>query len=252
MISLKSGGLALALMTACAPAVLAEGFDPRDNCYELLNDSSDLDKIMVASWAYGFLTVHQGEARAVNLDSLRVMLSNLSGVCTDHQDMSLLQVVSGSGPQNTAAEPDNAPSGEAAVRAMLQAFLTPGADLVALTKAILPTDEDIRAVYEEPLASALITAYAAAMKPGLALGPKPGQSELIVVHTTTDHLIAGDPVIEEFPGGYKKAVAYMKPGFPIVRFKFVAPGKTSGMAFDGLVYVNGHWALIPKPWRSIP
>jgi len=43
----------------------------------------------------------------------------------------------------------------------------------------------------------------------------------------------------------------MKPGIPIVRFKFVEKGETSGLAFDGLVYVDGRWTLLPKPWRSL-
>lgn len=24
-----------------------------------------------------------------------------------------------------------------------------------------------------------------------------------------------------------------------------------GMAYDGLIYVNGHWAWFPKPWRVL-
>jgi hypothetical protein len=37
----------------------------------------------------------------------------------------------------------------------------------------------------------------------------------------------------------------------IYRFKFVEPGKDLGMAFDGLIYVNGHWRIFPKPWRAL-
>ena len=56
---------------------------------------------------------------------------------------------------------------------------------------------------------------------------------------------------EIFPGGYKRVVQFMKPGIPIVRFKFVKPGDRIGLAFDGLVYVNGRWALMPKPYRAL-
>ena len=31
----------------------------------------------------------------------------------------------------------------------------------------------------------------------------------------------------------------------------VLPGESLGMAFDGLVHVNGHWAWFPKPWRAL-
>jgi hypothetical protein len=57
--------------------------------------------------------------------------------------------------------------------------------------------------------------------------------------------------LNEFPGGYKDVLAHMKPGIPIVRFKFVEPGKRLGMAFDGLVHVNGRWVLMPRPWRAL-
>ena len=41
----------------------------------------------------------------------------------------------------------------------------------------------------------------------------------------------------------------IEPGHTIYRFKFVQPGKNIGMAFDGLVKVNGRWVIFPKPWR---
>jgi len=31
----------------------------------------------------------------------------------------------------------------------------------------------------------------------------------------------------------------------------VKQGETIGLAFDGLVYVNGHWVIMPKPWRAL-
>ena len=35
------------------------------------------------------------------------------------------------------------------------------------------------------------------------------------------------------------------------RWKFTKPGEDLGMAYDGLVFVNGHWAWFPKPYRAI-
>ena len=35
------------------------------------------------------------------------------------------------------------------------------------------------------------------------------------------------------------------------RFKFVTKGQTAGLAFDGLIYVNNRWVLMPKPWRAL-
>ena len=40
-----------------------------------------------------------------------------------------------------------------------------------------------------------------------------------------------------------------KPGLTVYRWKYTKPGEPLGMAYDGLIYVNGHWAWFPKPWR---
>ena len=46
-------------------------------------------------------------------------------------------------------------------------------------------------------------------------------------------------------------VQFFKRNVPIVRFKFVKQGETTGMAFDGLIYVNDRWVIMPKPWRVL-
>jgi hypothetical protein len=136
---------------------------------------------------------------------------------------------------------------------LLQHFLEPDADYRALTLKLRPRTEDYDAVYRQPLAGLLEKTHKPMWQDeGSAIMPKPGQTEILLGLTTTDNLIAKDSQLGEFPGGYEDVLSYMKPGNPIARFKFVAPGETLGMSFDGLVYVNGHWVLIPKPWRALP
>ena len=53
-------------------------------------------------------------------------------------------------------------------------------------------------------------------------------------------------MLAEFPGGYKAVLPHLKPGNAIVRFKFVKPGETHGMAFDGLIHVNGALGADPE------
>lgn len=141
-------------------------------------------------------------------------------------------------------------SPEAAQR-ILQAFLAPGANYAELTAQLRPAPEDYAVVYKEPLAEKIAAAHAGLWASGAAIAPKRGQSELLMVYATTDQLIAGQPVLKQFPGGYDQVRQYLNPGVPIVRFKFVKPGETLGMAFDGLVHVNGRWVLMPKPWRAM-
>lgn len=136
---------------------------------------------------------------------------------------------------------------------LLQRFLAPGADLRALTLLLRPRRDDYLTAYRQPLAGRLAASHEQLWADETtAIGPQAGQSELLLGVTTTDRLIAGKPELEEFPGGYRQVLDFLQPGVPIARFRFVAPGATLGMSFDGLVYVNRRWVFIPKPWRALP
>lgn len=134
-------------------------------------------------------------------------------------------------------------------RAVAAQFLAaaPGDKMAALGK-LRPTAADYRAAYREPLAGRLEEAQKSMWDSGKPLVGRPNQTEVIITFTRTDDLIDGKPVLDEFPGGYKDITSQMIRGVPIVRFKLVEPGKTSGIAVDGLIHVNGRWVLIPKPW----
>jgi hypothetical protein len=137
-------------------------------------------------------------------------------------------------------------------KALLQAFLKPGADYAGMSKALRPTTADYKALYNDAFAGKLEAMYGPAWDAGaLVLKPKAGQSELLLFSATTDDFKAGNEKAGKFPGGYKKVANELKPGQTLYRFKFVKPGETLGMAFDGLAHVNGRWVIVPKPWRAM-
>ena len=106
--------------------------------------------------------------------------------------------------------------------------LKPSADQIA---AIAGTEEDARA----------LAAYADKVFAGIpdsGIGGKEGQTEIRVT------------LPENLPGGYSRHASHFKPGLKIYGFKYVAPGESLGMAFDGLVQVGGQWIMIPKMWRA--
>lgn len=227
-------------------AAQAEGFDPRDNCNDMMVRATDAEKIMIAAWSFGYLSAKQGDARPVDTANNGVILRNLAAACAGNPGYSLLEIVDAS--RKPAADTSGS---EAHARAMLMGFYAPDADLVELTAALRPSEADIRAVYGEPLASILVAAYGRLFKPGTKFGPKPAHDDLIVVRATTAGLKGGDAVLSDFPGGYKDILPYMIGDHPIVRFKFITSGETLGLAFDGLIFVNDHWVLMPKPWRYL-
>ena len=242
------------MLTVTASGAQAEdinGFDPAKSCVEVLsNTGGTTDQFMIASWVFGYLAAQNGTLRPVTIDNNKVVLKNLTKACIDSGGAPLLDLVKKSrseagdnGGSNKGSEED--------ARAVLSKFLNSDSDLKGLTQAVLPSAEGVRAVYDEPLAGRIMAMYDAALTPDVRIGPKPGQSELLVVYTTTGALKSGAPVLDEFPGGYKKVAPYFKADVPIVRFKFVEPGKTLGMAYDGLVFVNDSWMWMPKPWRAL-
>lgn len=98
----------------------------------------------------------------------------------------------------------------------------------AQLEKIAATPEDAKKL------SAYTDALYASVKDGLKANP--GQTEIFVP--------------EGLPGGYTRTAAKFKSGISIYGFKFVEPGKEIGMAYDGLIKVDGTWVMIPKAWRA--
>jgi hypothetical protein len=239
----------LPLLTAgliSATPAQAEGFKPTDNCLQTLNDISDVDRVLLGAWIMGYIDSTNQGASLVRFDNAMTVLKNLTGVCARNPDASILEVVQGNG-KNT---PDT-PGTKAHAEAFLTQFVQPNADRVALTASLGPSEAEIRAVYAAPLAYALVAMYNEMFQPGVQIGPKTGQTQVLVWMGTTATLRAGDPVLEDFPGGYGDVRGFLQGDYPIVRFKFVKPGESLGMAFDGLIWINDRYVLMPKPWRAL-
>lgn len=106
----------------------------------------------------------------------------------------------------------------------------PGLEVVAAITANAEAAEKLDAYVE--------TIYAGIPADGSAA--KAGQTEILVT----------GPALADLPGGYSKAAANFKAGVQIYGFKYVAPGETLGMSYDGVFSVDGKWYMIPKAWRA--
>jgi hypothetical protein len=159
-------------------------------------------------------------------------------------------------PASTAAPAPEQPAAdtgdEAGARAMLQKLLAPGADRTALSKALRPAKDDYAAMFDAATAKKLQPLYDARWdKEPLVIEPRAGQTELKLASATTEELRAGGGKAGEFPGGWKRIAPHLAPHRTWYRFSFVEPGHELGRSFDGLTFVNGHWAIVPKPWRGL-
>lgn len=135
---------------------------------------------------------------------------------------------------------------------LLNKFLEPNANYQELTTNLKPTDEDYTAYFDASIADKAKTIYGELWSdPNTIIAPKEGQTELLLFQATTEEIKNQTGSGLEFPGGYTDIIDKIKPNQTIYRFKFVKPGETLGMAFDGLVNVNGHWTIFPKPWNIL-
>jgi len=237
--------MAAAAISLATPLAASDfDFDPFAPCSETVNDASPQKVFYVAMWATGYAMASRQQSGDVDFIRMSDMWAELSKGCEANPSASMVDIVSGSAAQSSV-DP----------RPMLMRFYEPNANFTALTLALQPTEAEIRAVYAEPLASILVESYAE-MYSGLAasgggLGPKPKHNDLLIVQTTTAELARDASIQREFPGGYSQVLSYFIGDYPIVRFKFVTSGESIGMASDGLIFINDHWVLMPKPWRSL-
>jgi len=145
------------------------------------------------------------------------------------------------------------PGTEAGAKALLSTLLKADTDRAAMTRALRPTDSDYDAIFVAEAAAKAKEGYASLWDSRNAvIKPKEGQTALLLWSATSADIKAWQgSAAKDFPGGWKGVGASLKDGLTFYRFKFVKPGETLGMAFDGLVHVNGHWAWVPKPYQAI-
>lgn len=148
--------------------------------------------------------------------------------------------------------------GEAGARALLTALQKGSAEeRHTLSLALKPTLDDYKAIFASvDVAKKAQDGYQRLWgkiesKQWPGIGPsRSEQTALLVWAASSEDLQQKKGNASHFPGGWRHVADKLKPGLTFYRFKFVKPGETLGMAFDGLVHVNGRWVIIPKPWRA--
>ncbi len=158
-----------------------------------------------------------------------------------------------------ASEPSDKPpspvilqASEDGARALLEQFVAPHADQLALTRSLRPTSNDYKTLFDAKAAAKIEAAQAKDWDSKRAvIKPKPGQTEIKVWGATGSDIAKGTGNAREFPAGYKTVAKHLSPTVLFFRFKFVEPGKDTGTAYDGLAFINGRWVIAPKPWRAL-
>ena len=124
--------------------------------------------------------------------------------------------------------------------------------VAALTLALRPREDDYRQAFMGPSADQARLAYEPLWSQAPIIEPQEGQTQLRVAVAAAEDLAVDGPVAQAFPGGYRHIVGRISSGTCWVAWQFLRPGDTSGLQFDGLVYLEGRFAWFPKPWRMFP
>lgn len=147
------------------------------------------------------------------------------------------------------------PPGEEGVEEMLDFILdASNKERKALSTWLRPNLEDCKAVFDDRIATKVFK-YQKRLKREVNLVIRPllkDQTEYLLWGANQEAINSySSSDARNFPGGYRELADYMNPNYEFYRFKFVQPGRKLGSAYDVLVYVNGKWCMIHRPWVVI-
>jgi len=157
--------------------------------------------------------------------------------------LALVACGGGGGGVDFAAGPEG---GKQLVEALMKS-----SDKAGMVAKMKPTKADLEALFD---ASAIETMTAHVETVYATVGDikmKPEQTEVLFNAATSEDFTNATDAAKKFPVGYARLAPKLKPGVTWYAWKFVQPGESSGMAFDGLAHINGRWVWIPKPFRAV-
>lgn len=116
-----------------------------------------------------------------------------------------------------------------------------------------PRPEDYALVFMGEAAIAARKAYEQAWSDPKNMWRRPGpqQREILCYVAPAGMLAYENELSRLFPGGYRAIADLLVPSRVWVSWKYVVPGTTTGLAFNGLVWIDDHWAWFPKPYRIL-
>lgn len=141
---------------------------------------------------------------------------------------------------------------ESEARLVLAPHLDPERDRRALTDRLKPQPGDAAKIFVPEVANAIESGLDAMWAKGLTIKASGGQTQLRVSVALSQDFGEQGPHLREFPEAYGHLAPYLRPNVAWATWVFHAPGKEKGMRYDGLVWIDDHWAWFPKPWKLIP
>ncbi|KQU77055.1 MULTISPECIES: hypothetical protein [unclassified Rhizobacter] len=138
---------------------------------------------------------------------------------------------------------------EEQLQPLLRALVSDSQGAVAAT--LRPRDDDFDKAFVPGVARAARQAYGALWSQPPRLGSASRESR-IVLHLAPAGMLADDNELSRhLPGGYRHIASQLQPQRVWAAWKVIEPGQSAGTSYDGLVWLDDHWAWFPKPYRVL-
>jgi hypothetical protein len=165
--------------------------------------------------------------------------------------------------QKPVSGPDAAPDREIAAamqaagavqelaRPVLEAIFR--GDAASGMRALRPRPEDYALVFTpEAQAQARAVFDAFWQTPPPLRAPSSGQTQLRVFAAPAGMFGDDNPLSRQFSAQYRRLAPWLNPHLVWLSWRITAPGETSGLTYDGLVWCGGHFSWFPHPFRILP
>jgi hypothetical protein len=121
----------------------------------------------------------------------------------------------------------------------------------AALRELRPRPEDYAMAFVPAAASQARYRYEALWDAGLDFQRPVGRTRITIHLTPAGALTDDNAMSHPFPGGYRSVAGLLAPARVWAAWRYLAPGATAGLAYDGLVWCDDHWAFFPKPYRVL-
>ncbi len=234
--------IALSSMTLTQPVYAQAAYvDPDANCVPVLSENAQ----GAALWAFGYISHLEGENRTINEGSVADLVAEMNVACNAASGKTFADLV-----ESHFNPPAMAPTSPEP-QALLDLFGSANSDIREILLALQPTDEDIRALFAEPLATEMVEMYEELF--GRRLSGENFPSPFLIGDSmfSTTKSLADEGRLDDLPGGFKDVVDLYLEDVPFGTIRIIFPSVSDDMKLEGFVYVNGHWVLMMSPWRAL-
>lgn len=122
---------------------------------------------------------------------------------------------------------------------------------IKMARALRPSEMDYKAIFISRDFAASVYQYHQRLSNSSAIVIQPNlvaQSDILLWEADVNDFKEYKNDAVYFPGGYKEIAHQFSPDYHYFRFKYVKPGKSTGSAYDMMVFVNDRWRFFPRPW----